>query len=141
MQKLFFSFLATLLFFNIATSIAQDVVSDQLDNIKKQLLKQGYSQTHDVFYEYLDDSDYDFYSINLEAGVEYQIVAVCDEDCGDIDMCIFDSNANQLDCDKTDDDIPVLIFTATETGKHKVWVKMYECSIDPCKFGLVAYGK
>ncbi len=141
MSKRIVFIIAAFLMLNITFLSAQDIVNNQIDNITKQLLKQGYEETHDVFFESLDNGKYAYYSVDLEAGVEYQIVAVCDEDCGDIDMCIFDGNANELDCDKTDDDIPILIFTATKTGEHSIWVKMYDCTINPCKFGIAIFGK
>ncbi len=129
-------------FTGIAGTIAQSTIVDsQLDAIRKTFVKQGYTSTHEVFYRSLDNKESDFYSIDLEAGTDYQIVAACDEDCGDIDMCLFDDNMNQIDCDKTEDDKPLLVFTAEKTETYRIWVKMYDCQIEPCRFGIMVYGK
>lgn len=77
--------------------------------------------------------------IDLEFGVDYMIVGVCDQDCSDLDLTLSDIAGNELFTDVLDDDAPILTFTAPAGGAHILWVTMYACSVDPCSFGYKVY--
>ena len=71
---------------------AQSVINAQLDRVADILNYDGYTSTHDLEYASLYDDESDYYTITLRKGWEYKIVAVCDADCGDMDMKIYDEN-------------------------------------------------
>ncbi|HYO47548.1 MAG TPA: hypothetical protein VEY33_12760 [Gemmatimonadota bacterium] len=77
--------------------------------------------------------------VNLELGVEYMIVGVCDQDCGDLDLSLSDLDDNVLFTDELDDAAPVLQFTSTASGLHNLWITMYACSGEPCSFAYNVY--
>ena len=77
--------------------------------------------------------------IDLEFGVDYMIVGVCDADCSDLDLTLSDIAGNELFKDELEDDAPILSFTAPAGGAHSLWVSMYACSVDPCSFGYKVY--
>jgi hypothetical protein len=75
--------------------------------------------------------------VNLRAGVRYTIVGVCDADCADLDLRAHSPDGHAvLDEDVSTDDVPLLTFTATETGPHPLAVIMSECRADLCYFGV-----
>ena len=114
----------------------QSAVYDQLVKISEVLINQGYSKSHDFEVDYLNESETDDYTITLTKGVTYKIVAVCDNDCEDIDLCIWDENGNRIDCDESEDDYPVLEVTPRWTGEFSFRVTMYDCGNNPCYFGI-----
>ena len=77
--------------------------------------------------------------IDLEFGVDFMIVGVCDQDCSDLDLTLSDIAGNELFTDELDDDAPILTFTAPAGGAHILWITMYACSVDPCSFGYKVY--
>lgn len=77
--------------------------------------------------------------VDLEFGVQYMIVGVCDADCSDLDLSLTDLQSNVLFEDLLDDDAPILTFTAPAGGVYFLQVEMYECSVEPCSFGYKVY--
>ncbi len=120
---------------------AQDICETQLKKVHSTLILEDYSKTHDFEYEYLDDSETDYFNLSLDSGLDYKIVAVCDEDCSDIDMWIYDSSGNLIDADELDDDTPIVDVTPRWDGKFKIKIKMYECTREPCKVGIGVFAQ
>ena len=77
--------------------------------------------------------------VDLEFGVEYMIVGVCDNDCTDLDLSLVDLQGTVLFEDSLDDDAPILRFTAPAGGAHFLLVDMFACSVEPCSFGYKVY--
>ena len=79
---------------------------------------------------------------NLRAGVRYTIVGVCDADCVDLDLRAHAPDGHQvLDEDVSTDDVPLLSFTAAESGPHPLAVIMSECRTELCYFGVKVLAK
>lgn len=121
--------------------LAQDVVAEQILTVSYVMALDGYKPTHDVKYASLYNGRRENYYFTLNSGWYYQIVAVCDSDCGDIDMCLYNENGGEIDCDTTTDDKPIVTARPKWTGRFRLNVNMYDCNINPCKFGIAVYGK
>ncbi|MBB4634888.1 hypothetical protein [Longimicrobium terrae] len=73
----------------------------------------------------------------LRAGARYMVVGVCDGECQDLDLRVnAPDGAEVLDEDVSDDDVPVLRFTATENGAHPLSVIMSDCRAELCRFAV-----
>ena len=79
-------------------------------------------------------------NVQLDAGSDYAFLGVCDNDCSDLDLRVYDSMGNMVDEDIELDDYPVLSVSAKRAGTYRVEVVMETCSSDPCRFGVAAYG-
>lgn len=79
--------------------------------------------------------------ISLNAGREYLMFGMCDGDCTDLDLQLFDSSGNKLDEDVLEDDSPILEFRVPSAGNHRIRVVMASCSADPCAYGVALYHK
>ena len=69
--------------------------------------------------------------------MEYAIVAVCDQDCLDIDLEITsaaDSIPGKIR-DVSPDDWPGLKFTAPKTGQYDLTLTMFTCRARTCAWG------
>lgn len=113
----------------------------QLLIIGALLIDQGYEITHDAKYASLYDDSYDNYYFSLKKGWSYVIAAACDEDCGDIDLCLFDENNIKIGCDQGIDDKPMVSVSPKWSGSFRLWIKMEDCDRNPCRFGIVVFGK
>ncbi|HIK29466.1 MAG: hypothetical protein N3E45_11345 [Oscillatoriaceae bacterium SKW80] len=79
--------------------------------------------------------------MQLNAGTEYTIVALCDEDCSYINLKITDMYGNEIAADMKDDNYPLITLTPTWTGKFQANAIIQNCSADFCYFGLGVFSK
>lgn len=113
----------------------------QLDLVKTFAESVGWQQTHDYRIESLRDDESDYYTADMRDGWEYRIVAFCDEDCSDIDLYLEDENGNELDSDVSTNDVPIIECRPAWNGEFRIRVRMYECSVEPCWFGVGVFGR
>ena len=88
----------------------------------------------------LDDDEAELYEVTLEEGYTYALVGVCDEDCSDLDLALFDGDGMFVVEDVEVDDAPVIEFTVTRSGAFTLDVTMFECSSEPCYYGVGLFG-
>lgn len=65
-------------------------------------------------------------------GREYGFLAVCDDDCSDLDVIVYDKNGDEVVRDFDDDDYPAVYFTAEYSGNYTVETIMRKCSTSVC---------
>jgi len=58
--------------------------------------------------------------ITLQAGLEYRLVGVCDQDCFDLDLGMRDPSGEEVASDVLEDAIPILAHVADTTGEYQV---------------------
>lgn len=142
MRALFISFMILFIYGTIhGQSSHQQVVQTQLDLIEVLLKDKGYEKTHNYAYSSLNDDGTETYNFNLKKGWQYAIVAVCDNDCKDLDVCIYDENGNKIECDQSNDSTPIVEAAPIWTGEFKIKVTMYDCRSNPCYYGIGIFGK
>jgi hypothetical protein len=75
-------------------------------------------------------------SYDLPAG-SYQAWAVCDFDCTDVDLAVFDAGGTMVGSDQLTDDMPVVEFEVKKGGGHYYFaVQMVDCSTSTCGYGF-----
>ena len=116
-------------------------VEAQLKNAAKTLSDKGYDQTHETQIGSLDDDENDSFTLTLHSGTTYALVGVCDNDCKDLDLVIYDADGDQVDSDIQNDDVPIVQVTPRETQRYRVKVIMANCQTSPCWYGIGVYGK
>ena len=77
----------------------------------------------------------------LLAGVDYRVVGVCDRDCADLDLIVFDPQGTLITQDTSATSQPVVGVQAAYPGTFTVQVLMYNCSVEPCYYALALYGR
>jgi hypothetical protein len=101
----------------------------------------GLRLTHDPFIGDLGRGGEDDITLNLRRGVNYVIVGVCDDDCRDIDLGLYDDNGNLVSSDIQRDDFPVIKVRPRWNARFTIRVIMANCSNAPCRYGIGAFGK
>ncbi len=109
-------------------------VRNELVRNRASLLGQGYRPEGELLQGEAGQRATDPHVVTLEAGVAYAILAVCDEDCNDIDLRITGPSDSTLAEDVQPDDTPVLEFTATETGQYDLDLIMFTCHANSCRW-------
>jgi hypothetical protein len=116
-------------------------VRQMLSQAGQTLEQRGYSLTHRIYTGALNDGGSEIVQLELDVGMEYQIMGACDEDCTDLDFTLYDGSGNVIDSDLLDDDFPVVSVTVTHSGVFRVRVSMAACSAEPCRYGIGIFGK
>ncbi|MBE9014220.1 DUF4148 domain-containing protein [Pseudanabaenaceae cyanobacterium LEGE 13415] len=101
----------------------------------------GYSETHDPFIGRLGRGGETDITLQLDRGVRYAIFGVCDNDCRDIDLALYDDNGRLIASDTKNDDIPIVFVTPAWNARFTIRVNMVSCSNAPCRYGVGAYGQ
>ena len=79
--------------------------------------------------------------IRLRAGVRYQLIPVCDQDCTEVDLRMYDVAGAELAHASDIDDIPILSITPARSGRYRMRVTMAGCAAAPCRWGVAMYGR
>ena len=116
-----------------------EVVNAQLNSITSMMRNQGLYANGSTNYLWLDDDETEVITLNLNANRTYKIWGVCDGDCEDMDLELVDLYGNQIAVDAASDAQPVLSPSLRGTGQYQLRVKMYDCSVEPCKVGIQVY--
>lgn len=80
------------------------------------------------------------WTVMLEAGRDYKIVGVCDDDCSDLDMEVT-QDATIIGTDILTDAVPIVTFRAATTGRYAIKVMMETCTSEPCYWGIAIFVK
>ncbi|MDJ1170250.1 hypothetical protein PMG71_12490 [Roseofilum sp. BLCC_M154] len=75
-------------------------------------------------------------TLNLRKGQDYTILGVCDEDCDDLDLEIYNLAGNPVEADTLGDDYPIVRISPNRTGGYRLKVDMYSCSTSFCYYGI-----
>ena len=117
-------------------------VRRQLQNAGAQVFSgRGYELTHQIYTGSLDEGETETVTLNLDVGVEYQIMGACDNDCSDVDLTLYDGAGNEVDQDLQLDDYPIVSVTPRRGGNFRVVVSMADCSAEPCRYGIGVFGR
>lgn len=116
------------------------VLVDEMEAMDEAAASIGAVQTHDPVVEMLYQGathviEYEF----TTAGVEIAFVGVCDIDCTDLDIGVYDVDGNEIAADAASDDRPEVNLQIDEPGVLEVRVFMVGCSVEPCGFAVQAY--
>ncbi len=125
----------------LAQNSFQQQVRNQLNRAASNVVRQGYSPDRDPVTGSLNSGARESMMINLTCGTRYAIVGVCDNDCTDVDLRVWDPSGTKLAEDIMTNDTPVLEFTATVTGQYRLSVEMATCSTNPCYWGFQVFSR
>lgn len=133
------------LFVTPTTALAQaqyvEQIRIQLNKARDLLEARGFEKTHDYKIDTLRRGDAESTNLVLRKGMNYAIIGVCDKDCTDLDIKLYDENDHLIASDTSDDDKPLVSVTPRWTGQFRILVSMYKCSSSPCYYGIGVFGK
>lgn len=118
-----------------------DQVKAQLATIKLIGLSEGWAESHGNKFDTLDSGRSDSFEFTLRKGNDYKVISVCDEDCSDLDITLYDENDREIAKDTSTDSTPVVSVSPRWTGSFTLKVTMYECSSNPCFYGISILAK
>jgi len=116
-------------------------LDSQMANVTGLMARDGFQPVGPPFVSGLAPGANQFVPVELHQGVEYRIVAVCDQDCSDIDLRLNDQNNMEVAADVAVDSQPIVQVAPRWTGPFQLNVIMATCSVAPCYFSAQLFGK
>jgi hypothetical protein len=106
----------------------------------EQELKLG-DMTHQVYMSTLEKDRNKSVDIEMEGGTDYVVLGVCDNDCPDLDLTLYDENGKQVSEDVQTDAFPVVQASPRNNATYRVKATMANCTANPCWFAISVYKK
>ena len=104
------------------------------------LVYAGYELTHEPIINKLYRGNKYNITMNLQPGTSYAIVGVCDQDCLDMDLFLYDSKGNLVDYDRGSSDTPIVEVQPGYADTFIVQVSIPSCQALQCTFGVGVFG-
>lgn len=115
-------------------------LSNQLSEARDLYVPNNYRLVRGPDNDLLSAGDSDNYTVTLQGGSSYKLVGVCDDDCTDLDIILYDSDGDVVDRDMLDDDKPVVSVSGKSGGRYRMNVSMASCSTSVCYYSVAIYG-
>lgn len=119
----------------------QAILHTQLQQVTQQAGNEGFQVVGQPYMSGLAQAGEQAVPVELHAGYDYRIVAVCDRDCTDIDLRLFDENNIEVATDTAIDDQPVVQVAPIRTATFSLKVVMATCNVAPCYYAAQLYGR
>ncbi len=119
----------------------QQQILARLTQVEQAVAAQGFQQIAAPVTGQLPQGQMQSWPITLDVGAEYRVIGVCDDDCGDLDLALYDGYGNVISQDSSADAAPVVSVIPTMSGQFQVQANMYNCRVAPCYYALVLYGR
>jgi hypothetical protein len=95
---------------------------------------------HDPHVDMLDEGEVATTEFDFDVGDgEVIVIGVCDEDCADLDLAVYDGRGRLIERDIQDDARPYVQFRVVASGVFTVKVAMEQCSTTTCGFAIQTY--
>lgn len=116
-------------------------IADYLVIFREEISAQGFTELGSPEGGNLGSDQEIRFSMELMAGVEYKIAGVCDSDCMDMDLVLYDPSGNEVTSDLLPDAFPLLSTTPVTSGSYRIAAVMVDCSLEPCGFQVATFVK
>jgi hypothetical protein len=97
--------------------------------------------SHNIVTGRLDAGERETVMAELEGGSHYTLLAVCDNDCTDVDLRVKTRSGTTLDEDLELDDFPLCEISVAGEGTmmFEVEVIMVDCDVEPCRYAVAVF--
>lgn len=116
------------------------VLMQQLQQAEAQFAQQGYQPVGQPVSGLLPASQNWNTSAQLVAGYDYRLIGVCDQNCTDLDLALYDQNGTMVAQDQSADARPVVGGVPAYTGGFTIQATMFTCNAPQgCYYALALY--
>ena len=119
----------------VQTSWEEEVMA-QIEAIHDQVAA-DFDYAADLVVGEVEGDASDAFGLEVTGNATYVVVAVCDSDCGDIDLVIYDEVGAEVASDVEEDDHPVV--RPRGEGDYSVEVQMVDCAAATCAYAVQVF--
>ncbi|MGC1218082.1 MAG: hypothetical protein WA883_11470 [Phormidesmis sp.] len=116
----------------------REQITAQMMTTSQWAVEQGYTFVASSV-DKIDRNQTQDIDLSLEANVSYTVTGVCDSDCRDIDLELYDDNNNLISSDVQTDDFPIVSVTPVRSASFTLRVGMPNCGADYCYYGATLF--
>lgn len=118
------------------------VLLQQLQQAEAQFAQQGYQPVGQPVSGMLPTGQNWNTSAQLVVGYDYRLIGVCDQNCTDLDLALYDQNGTIVAQDQSADAHPVVGGVPAYTGGFTIQAHMFACNAPQgCYYALALYGR
>jgi hypothetical protein len=115
-------------------------IERQLDAVEDFVARYGLRPSHNRKIDIIRRNQSDSYNLELDRGVRYMLVGVCDNDCNDVDIYVYDDrNRNVAEFEKFGD-LAAVVVNPPRTAQYRIVVSVPGCRTADCLIGVGVYG-
>ena len=115
-------------------------VQQSLDRSARLLRERGYAPAGREYRGLLSTEESERFEVPVNAGGEYVIVGVCDDDCTGLHLVVSNPTGYEIDAARGSGNAPIVrIASPALPGAYRVKVTMAGCRVSPCRFGVALY--
>lgn len=122
-----------------APKTSADLIKDLQGEARAIARGRGYTGSQVFNGGSLEERESGMLRLRLEGSERYIAIGLCDEQCKDIDLAVYDEDGFEIASDRQEDAIPIVEFGPGEDGAAVFRVKMVRCDAEPCRYGVGVY--
>lgn len=122
-----------------ATKTSAEIVKDLGREARAIARGRGYTGSQVFNGGSLEERESGMLRFTLKGGERYIAIGLCDEQCKDIDLGVYDQEGSEIASDRQEDSIPIVELAPEEDGVAVFSVKMIRCDAEPCRYGVGVY--
>jgi hypothetical protein len=111
------------------------IITTQLDSAVVLMRGNGFTPADEPVNGTLPQGEDEEFELDLEEGVQYFVVGVCDGGCSDLDLVLTNRAGEEVESDREMDDVPMLAIEG-QSGSFVLSVQMATCSSAECHYGV-----
>lgn len=119
----------------------QAIILAQLQQAQAALAQQGFQMVGQPYSGGLSQGQTWNVPAQLYPGYDYRVIGVCDRDCADLDLVLYDASGAPITQDTSTTSQPVLAVQPAYAGSYTLQVQMYNCTVAPCYYAVALYGR
>jgi len=116
-----------------------ETMEDRLNVFRSDLVLEGYTEVGPPETGALDEGQEIRFSVSLMEGADFKFVGVCDNDCENLDLILYDPDGGELASDRLGDPFPLVSFVPTATEEYRLAARMMTCTVEPCGFAVATF--
>lgn len=117
-------------------SVFQARAEAALQKITTPLVGGGFERTGDLRIGVLGERERDSVVVTLDLAWHYVVSAVCDDDCGDLDLHLLDATGKEVAFDVKAGSTPQVQIAPKDAAAYTLVIAMDKCSVEPCYYGV-----
>jgi hypothetical protein len=116
-----------------------ETMEERMQIFRDEMINEGFAEMGGTQRGSLNQDQEIRFPVELTAGMDYEMFGVCDNDCDDMDLVIFDPSGAEVDSDVLSDAVPMVAFVPEESGAYRVAAIMVSCTLEPCGYEVVTF--
>jgi hypothetical protein len=139
MNKLTIKLTGAILAGAILMSSTKVFASHNYTYLKQQLTIVGYIlgfQVTNLYTYTIEDQKEHYIPVYLRRGTEYLIEGVCDDNCNDLDLKLYNDSGNLITYDNSSEKAAAVSYTPRFSGNYRIHIIMSSCSLYFCDYGV-----